>query len=440
MDNDEFKEKENNKKTGSSTISATGKVALKQAVKKLPLKAKIIIAIILICVFFLLIVVVLSIGSMMFFSFDSSASNGSSGISYYNTNSVENFWWPIGSSDITEIDGEEYALGNPSSTIITSEYLPSRTLTDANGNSYTEAHKGIDIGSETGNDYIIAVAKATVYSIHNNCDNNGYYQNQCGGEWGNYVILEHANSVYTIYAHLAPNSITVNIGDVVEQGQVIGRMGNSGSSIGAHLHFQIENGGRSSDFAVDPLNYISDSKPRPETVMNDTNYGESELFSMLQSWEGTGPTDGDCYIVYDDKYGNLTVGHGVTLKNHSQRFEERQVDVSNLSTGSKIKKNIVDNIEIEIVNEKRNNIIKMLENNDISIEEYQIDALVIRSYNTGNVNNFPENYKQYGNTEALYDNYMSKPITSDGKVSSGLARRRQAEWNLFHKGIYEHNS
>lgn len=42
-------------------------------------------------------------------------------------------------------------------------------------------------------------------------------------------------------------------------------------------------------------------------------------------------------------------------------------------------------------------------------------------------------------TQDLYTNYMSKPITSKGKVLKGLIRRRDAEWDLFYKGIYTLN-
>jgi len=83
----------------------------------------------------------------------------------------------------------------------------------------------------------------------------------------------------------------------------------------------------------------------------------------------------------------------------------------------------------------------MLNNNGITLEEYQIDALVIRMYNVGNVGGFPSKYKQYGNTEELNDYYMNSPVTdTDGNYLLGLDRRRQAEWKLFHEGIYTLNS
>ena len=60
-----------------------------------------------------------------------------------------------------------------------------------------------------------------------------------------------------------------------------------------------------------------------------------------------------------------------------------------------------------------------------------------RKYNTCNISGFCEKYKAYGNTQALYNNWMSKPVTDKrGNRLAGLVKRRQAEWNLFHNGVY----
>lgn len=56
---------------------------------------------------------------------------------------------------------------------------------------------------------------------------------------GNYVILDLGNGVYAFYAHLVPGSVAVQVGDTVTKGQIIGKLGNSGSSDGAHLHFHL---------------------------------------------------------------------------------------------------------------------------------------------------------------------------------------------------------
>lgn len=56
---------------------------------------------------------------------------------------------------------------------------------------------------------------------------------------GNHVILKHPNDEYSLYAHLGKNSVVVEKGQKVKQGQILGRLGNSGSSTGPHLHFHL---------------------------------------------------------------------------------------------------------------------------------------------------------------------------------------------------------
>jgi murein DD-endopeptidase MepM/ murein hydrolase activator NlpD len=56
---------------------------------------------------------------------------------------------------------------------------------------------------------------------------------------GNYVIVDIGNKKYACYAHMVPGSVRVKKGDTVREGQVLGRMGNSGNSDLPHLHFQV---------------------------------------------------------------------------------------------------------------------------------------------------------------------------------------------------------
>ncbi|HEY0661955.1 MAG TPA: M23 family metallopeptidase [Lysobacter sp.] len=59
---------------------------------------------------------------------------------------------------------------------------------------------------------------------------------------GNYIVLKHADGVHSVYAHLAPDSIKVTVGDRVTAGQPIAKLGGSGNSTEPHLHFHLCDG------------------------------------------------------------------------------------------------------------------------------------------------------------------------------------------------------
>ena len=93
------------------------------------------------------------------------------------------------------------------------------------GYNFTESHPGIDIAA-SADDLIFAAASGKVVEV--NYSNRGY---------GNMVMIEHLNGYRTLYAHL--NSILVELGRFVLQGQPIGLAGSTGNSTGVHLHFEI---------------------------------------------------------------------------------------------------------------------------------------------------------------------------------------------------------
>lgn len=102
-------------------------------------------------------------------------------------------------------------------------------------------HNAIDISGTGMGSPIYAVKDGTVLVTEKGCANIGSYRNQCGGTYGNHVIIDHHTGYYTMYAHLLQN-VEVNDGDTVRRGQIIGYMGSSGSSTGAHLHFGVSKG------------------------------------------------------------------------------------------------------------------------------------------------------------------------------------------------------
>ena len=88
-------------------------------------------------------------------------------------------------------------------------------------------HNGIDLASSYGSN-ILASADGEVIISKSSGWNGGY---------GSYIVLKHDNGTQTLYGHLS--TTLVSVGDHVSQGQVIGKMGSTGSSTGVHLHFEI---------------------------------------------------------------------------------------------------------------------------------------------------------------------------------------------------------
>lgn len=97
-------------------------------------------------------------------------------------------------------------------------------------------HNGMDISGPGMGSRIYASNDGTVVKVVTGCPNNGTYGSTCGGGFGNHVIISHGNNIYTLYGHMLTN-IPVKEGQKVTKKQVVGYMGNSGSSQGTHLHF-----------------------------------------------------------------------------------------------------------------------------------------------------------------------------------------------------------
>ncbi|MBQ4626238.1 MAG: M23 family metallopeptidase [Clostridia bacterium] len=70
--------------------------------------------------------------------------------------------------------------------------------------------------------------------------------------YGNMVLINHGDGYKTRYAHMVKGSIKVSVGDYVEAGQTIGKVGSTGNSTGPHLHFEVIVNGETRN----PKNYI----------------------------------------------------------------------------------------------------------------------------------------------------------------------------------------
>ena len=130
--NNDFNEKDNlNDKKEKSLLRDMAKKGISKKIKAMPLKTKLIIGgIILGVVLFILFFVVLISPLMMLLLFGGGSGNTGSGsnLGYIDSNSEDNYWWPVGGTEVEEKDGVEYATGTPSSLVVTSEFSPSRTI------------------------------------------------------------------------------------------------------------------------------------------------------------------------------------------------------------------------------------------------------------------------------------------------------------------------
>ena len=113
-------------------------------------------------------------------------------------------------------------------------------LTSPFGERWGRMHEGIDISAAEGTP-ITAAASGTVILLQSEYESGGY---------GNYTCVDHGGGLSTCYAH--QSSFATSAGASVAQGDLIGYVGNTGNSFGAHLHFEVRINGA----ATDPLGYL----------------------------------------------------------------------------------------------------------------------------------------------------------------------------------------
>ncbi len=96
---------------------------------------------------------------------------------------------------------------------------------------------------------VVACSDGVVFSTCESCTHDwGKFSScGCGGGYGNYVMIDHGGGKISIYGHLS--GVTVSVGQSVVAGQLIGFVGSTGYSTGAHLHFET----RYNNVRYDPL-------------------------------------------------------------------------------------------------------------------------------------------------------------------------------------------
>ncbi len=88
-------------------------------------------------------------------------------------------------------------------------------------------HSGTDIAAPGG---------TPVYAARGGVVQTSAY---ASSSYGEYVVINHGDGYVTLYAHMQRGSRTVKEGDIVKQGQVLGKVGMTGSATGNHLHLEL---------------------------------------------------------------------------------------------------------------------------------------------------------------------------------------------------------
>jgi murein DD-endopeptidase MepM/ murein hydrolase activator NlpD len=114
-----------------------------------------------------------------------------------------------------------------------------------NGGPYTSYHSGVDFRAPGGTPVHAPAGGIVILA-------------DPLAQWGNAVVIDHGWGVLTGYAHLS--TIEVQVGQQVSQGDLIGKVGSTGLSTGAHLHWEMWVGGNS----VNGLQWLEESYPWTE--------------------------------------------------------------------------------------------------------------------------------------------------------------------------------
>jgi murein DD-endopeptidase MepM/ murein hydrolase activator NlpD len=109
----------------------------------------------------------------------------------------------------------------------------------------TDYHNGLDIAGDKGQP-VYATAAGVVTQA-------GY-----SGAYGNLIVIAHGFGLETRYGHLA--GFAIHTGDHVKRGEMIGRLGATGRTTGAHLHYEVMANGR----LLNPLQLLTQQKPRAQ--------------------------------------------------------------------------------------------------------------------------------------------------------------------------------
>ncbi len=147
-------------------------------------------------------------------------------------------------------------------------------------------HTGVDRVCDS-NPILVAATSGTVTRI-----------NSCGKSYGNHIVFRTDDNHSILYAHLTDKP-AVKVGERIASGQILGRMGNTGNSYGAHLHIEVQNS-KTWSYGKNLIN--------PNSVINWEKFSDKEGDFMAKTWKNGSTTEKVYQTIADCKANKNSIG------------------------------------------------------------------------------------------------------------------------------------
>ncbi|MEF9411827.1 MULTISPECIES: peptidoglycan DD-metalloendopeptidase family protein [Rhodococcus] len=144
------------------------------------------------------------------------------------------------------------ASGKKVQPMVTGTY----TFTSGFGPRWGGQHNGVDLAAPIGTPFYAPMDGIVVAAGDSGPGDEGGFDN--------WIIVDSVTSngqtISTVYGHMYPDGVLVDVGDEVRAGDLIGAVGNAGGSTGPHLHFEVWPGGRlDGGSPIDPMGWLADA-------------------------------------------------------------------------------------------------------------------------------------------------------------------------------------
>ncbi len=141
------------------------------------------------------------------------------------------FEWTVGDKDAAHDDDHIYSL----------PYEPGESYRVLQGYNSRFSHKGLEqfaIDFDMSEGTPVYAARGGIVARVEESNTRGCWEKGCG-RYANYIVILHSDGTTGEYYHLQKDGSLVAVGEIVEQGQEIGRSGNTGHTTMPHLHFAV---------------------------------------------------------------------------------------------------------------------------------------------------------------------------------------------------------